>query len=47
MKIVWNTCNKELGGEMKSVNQWKLLENFQKLLPFSDVYVKCLEKNSI
>ena len=52
MKVVWNTCDKELDGEIK-VCQWKLdyfkssLENFQKALPFRKAYVKYLEKNSI
>ena len=43
MKVVWNTCDKELGGEMKSVyeNCFKSsLENLQKLLPFRVIYVK-------
>ena len=50
MKVVWNTCDKELGGEMKSVkeNHFKnSLENFQKSLPFREIYIKYLEKNSI
>ena len=28
MKVVRNTCYKELGGEMKSVNEKKLLQKF-------------------
>ena len=43
MKVVWNTCDKELGGEMKSAceNCFKSsLENLQKLLPFRVIYVK-------
>ena len=39
MKVVWNTCDKELGGQMKSVykNYFKSShENFQKLLPFRE-----------
>ena len=28
MKVVRNTCDKELGGEMKSVNEKKLLQKF-------------------
>ena len=43
MKVVRNTCDKELGGEMKSVNEncfESSLENFQKLLPFRDIYGK-------
>ena len=50
MKVFWNTCYKELGGEIKSVdeNYFKaLLEIFQKTLPFRENYVKYLEKNSI
>ena len=52
MKDAWNTCDKELGGEMKSINE-KLdyfkssLENFQKSLPFQEIDLKYLEKNSI
>ena len=37
MKVVWNTCHKELGGEMKSFEEicFKISpENFQKSLPF-------------
>ena len=43
MKVVRNTCDKELDGEMKSVNEncfESSLENFQKLLPFRDIYGK-------
>ena len=43
IKIVWNTFDKELGGEMKSVS----VNNFQKSFPFREMYVKYLEKNSI
>ena len=42
--------DKELGGEMKSVRETYFkssLENFQKSLPFKEIYVKYLEKNSI
>ena len=28
MKVVRNTCDKELGGEMKSVSEKKLLQKF-------------------
>ena len=50
LKVVWNTCDRELGCEIKSVNEnysksW--LEKFQKSLPFREIYVKLLEKNSI
>ena len=47
MKVVWNTCDKELGGEMKSAYENYLqssLENFQKSLLFRKIYVKYLEK---
>ena len=47
MKVVWNTCDKELGGEMKSAYENYLqssLENFQKSLLFRKMYVKYLEK---
>ena len=45
-EVAWNACDKELGGEKKFVFQtW--LEIFQKSLPFSEIYVKHLEKNSI
>ena len=50
MKVFSNTCDKELGGEMKSAhkNYFKSsLENLQKPLPFREIYVKYLEKNSI
>ena len=42
MKVVWNTCDKELGGEMNSINK-----NFRKSLSFGEIYVKYLDKNSI
>ena len=47
MKVVRNTCDKELDGEMKSVNEncfESSLENFQKLLPFRDIYGKYQRK---
>ena len=51
MKVVWITCDKELGGEMKFVKENYLnkssLVNFRKSLPFREVYLKYLEKNSI
>ena len=50
MKIVWNTCDNELGAKMKSVYKNYLKsspENLQKLLPFREICVKYLEKNSI
>ena len=50
MKVVSNTCDRELGSEIKSgsENYFKnSLENFQKPLPFRDIYVKYLEKNII
>ena len=50
MKVVWNTCDKELDGELKFVNEnyfKSLLENFQQSLPFRENYAKYLEKNSI
>ena len=50
MKIILDTCDKELGDEMKSVNENYLkssLEKFQNSLPFREIYVKYLEKNSI
>ena len=49
MKVVWSTCDKELGDEMKSVteNYFKSsLENFQKSFAFRETYVRYLEKNS-
>ena len=52
MKIVWNTCKKELG-ETKPVNAMKtstksLFENFQSQQhPFREIYVKYFEKSSI
>ena len=42
MKAVWNTCDKELRDEMKFVNEnyfKSSLENFQKSLPFGEIYV--------
>ena len=50
MKVVRNTWDKELDGEMKSANEnyfKSLLENFQKSLLFKEIYAKYLEKNSI
>ena len=50
MRVVWNTCDKELGGEIKAAceNYSKnSLQNLQKSLPFIGTYVKCLEKNCI
>ena len=38
MKVVWNTCDKELGGEGKSVYK----NYFKSSL---EIYVKCLEEN--
>ena len=49
MKVVWNSCDKELGSEIKSVNENYFqcsLGNFQKLLLFREMYAKYLEKNS-
>ena len=43
MKVVWNTYHKELGGEMKSVNEnyfKSSIENFQKSLHFREMYVR-------
>ena len=42
-KVVWNTCDKTLGGEPKSCSS-KLLQNFT--LKLSEAYVKYFEKNS-
>ena len=50
MRVVWNTCDKELGGEIKAAYEnysKNSLQNLQKSLPFIDIYVKYLEKNSI
>ena len=50
MRFVSNTCDKEFGGEMKSVykNHFKSsLENLQKSLSFREIYANYLEKNSI
>ena len=50
MKVVWNTCDKELDDELKFVNEnyfKSLLKNFQQSLPFRENYAKYLEKNSI
>ena len=50
MKVLWNTCDKELGGEMKSAceNYFKTsLEILQKPLPFREIYVIYLEKKYI
>ena len=50
MKVVWNTCDRELGREMKSVNENHFkssLKNFQNSLPFREISAKYLEKNSI
>ena len=38
MKVIWNTCEKEHGGEMKSVNENYLIQKFagklRKVTPF-------------
>ena len=50
MKVAWNTCDNERGGEMKSAleNYFKSsFENFQKSLPFIEIYLRYFEKNSI
>ena len=50
IKVVWNICDKERGGEMKShyENCYKSsLENLEISLVFRETYVKHLEKNSI
>ena len=50
MKVVWSTCDKERGDEMKSVteNYFKSsLENFQKSFAFRETYVRYLEKQFI
>ena len=50
MEVVWNTCDKQRGGEIRSACENYVessLENLQKLLPFRKIYVKYLEKNSI
>ena len=50
MKVVWNTCDKVFAGEINSAYENYLkssLENFQKSLPFREIYVKYLEKNGI
>ena len=50
IKVVWNTSDKELAGEIKTTqeNYFKSsLENFQKSLRFKKIYVKYSEKNSI
>ena len=43
MKVVWNTCDKELGDNIKSVNEKYFkssLKNFKKSLSFRESYVK-------
>ena len=50
LRAIAEASDKELGGEMKSVRETYFkssLENFQKSLPFKEIYVKYLEKNSI
>ena len=50
MNVVRNISDKELGGEMKPAyeNYFKSsIKNFQKSIPFREIYVKYLEKNSI
>ena len=50
MKVVWNICDKELGGEIKSVNEnyfKSSLEYFRKSLSFREIYGKYLEKNRV
>ena len=47
MKVVWNTCDEELGSEMKpAIEKYfkRSLENFQKPLPFREICVKYIEK---
>ena len=50
MKVVWNTCDNELYGEMKSAyeNYLKFQSKTSKIHYFLEkIYVKYLEKNSI
>ena len=50
MNFLKNTRDNSLGGEMKSAyeNYFKSsLENLQKSLPFREIYVRYLGKNSI
>ena len=51
MKVVWSTCDNELGSEMKSFKENCLnkssLVNFQNLLPRREIYVTYLEKRSL
>ena len=47
MKVVWNTCDKELGNEIKSVYEnyfQSSLQNFQKSFSFRETCVKYLKK---
>ena len=47
LKVFWNTCDKELGGEgslpLKITFFNSLLENLQKSVSFREIYVKYLE----
>ena len=48
MKVVWNTCDKERGEEIKSAyeNYFKRsLKTLENSLPFREIYLKYLEKN--
>ena len=47
MKVVWNTCDKELGAKMKSAYFKSSLENLQKSLFLREVYMKYLEWNRV
>ena len=43
-KIIQNNCGKERGGESENYLNKSLLVNFQKSLPFREIYVKYLRK---
>ena len=47
MNVVWKTCDKNLGGEMKSAYKNYSKSLLQKSRPFRDTYAKYLENNSI
>ena len=50
VNVVWNTCDKDLGGEVKFAYETiskSSVENFQKLLPFREIFCKMFRESSI
>ena len=50
INVVWNTCDKDLGDEVKSaceIISKSSVEKFQKLLPFREIFCKIFRESSI